>query len=46
MVIKKIGILGAGAMGGGIAQLAAQRGFEVILGDVDIKYVDGAVARM
>lgn len=46
MVIKKIGILGAGAMGGGIAQLAAQKGFEVILGDVDIKYVDGAIARM
>ena len=46
MNIKTIGILGAGAMGGGIAQLAAQRGFKVILGDVDVKFVDRAIAKM
>jgi 3-hydroxybutyryl-CoA dehydrogenase len=46
MAIKKLGVLGAGAMGGGIAHLAAQKGFEVVLGDVDIKYVDGAVNKM
>lgn len=45
MEIKKIGILGAGAMGGGIAHLAASSGFEVILCDVDQKYVDGAIGR-
>ena len=31
--IKKIGILGSGQMGGGIAQTAAQFGFEVLLAD-------------
>lgn len=46
MSIKKIAVLGAGAMGGGIAQVAAQSGFEVTLSDVDIKFVDGAIGRM
>ena len=46
MEIKKIGILGAGAMGGGIAHVAAQAGYDVILSDVDLAYVDRAVARM
>jgi len=34
MDIKKIGVIGAGAMGTGIAQVAATSGFEVILNDV------------
>ena len=34
MDIKKIGVIGAGAMGTGIAQVAAISGFEVILNDV------------
>ncbi len=34
MNIKKIGIVGAGTMGTGIAQVAATSGFEVILNDV------------
>ncbi|TET69913.1 MAG: 3-hydroxybutyryl-CoA dehydrogenase [Candidatus Aminicenantes bacterium] len=34
MDIKKIGVVGAGAMGTGIAQVAATSGFEVILNDV------------
>lgn len=46
MKIRKVGVLGAGAMGGGIAHLAAQKGFEVVLGDVDIRCVDGAVTKM
>jgi len=46
MQVKKLGVLGAGAMGGGIAQLAAQLGVEIVLGDVDMKFVDGGVARM
>lgn len=33
-MIKTIGIIGAGTMGGGIAQVAALSGFEVILHDV------------
>ncbi|KLU64815.1 putative 3-hydroxybutyryl-CoA dehydrogenase [Desulfosporosinus acididurans] len=46
MTIKKIGVLGAGAMGGGIAHLAAQKGFEVVLCDVDMKFVEAGVAKM
>nr|WP_041285459.1 3-hydroxyacyl-CoA dehydrogenase family protein [Desulfoscipio gibsoniae] len=46
MEIKKIAVLGAGAMGGGIAQVAAQSGYDVVLSDVDIKYVNNAVDRM
>jgi 3-hydroxybutyryl-CoA dehydrogenase len=34
MNIKKFGIIGAGQMGSGIAQVAAQSGFEVLLFDV------------
>lgn len=39
MEIKKIGVIGAGTMGGGIAQTAAQSGFEVILEDMSEEYV-------
>jgi 3-hydroxybutyryl-CoA dehydrogenase len=46
MAVKKLGVLGAGAMGGGIAQHAAQLGVEIVLGDIDMKFVDGGVARM
>ncbi len=34
MVIKTIGVVGAGQMGAGIAQVAAQTGFRVIMSDV------------
>ena len=33
--IRKIGIVGAGAMGAGIGQLAAYRGFDVVLKEID-----------
>jgi 3-hydroxybutyryl-CoA dehydrogenase len=46
MEIKTIGILGAGAMGGGIAQVAAQAGFLVKICDVDMKFVDRALGRI
>ena len=35
MSIKNVGIIGSGTMGGGIAQVAAQSGFNVILYDVE-----------
>ncbi|MFN4071238.1 MAG: 3-hydroxybutyryl-CoA dehydrogenase [Thermus caldifontis] len=34
MEVKRIGVVGAGQMGSGIAQVAAQAGFEVVLMDV------------
>ncbi len=46
MSIKKIGVLGAGSMGGGIAHLAAVKGIEVLLCDVEQRFVDGAVNRI
>jgi len=44
--VKVIGVLGAGAMGGGIAQVAAQAGFNVVLSDIDINFVNKAMDRM
>lgn len=40
MEIKKIGVIGAGAMGNGIAQMAAQVGYEVILRDIKEEFVE------
>ena len=39
MDIKKIGVVGAGAMGSGIAQLAAQSGCNVVMQDVTDEFV-------
>jgi 3-hydroxyacyl-CoA dehydrogenase len=46
MTLSKIGVLGAGSMGGGIAHLAAVKGFEVVLCDVEQRFVEGAVKRI
>jgi len=46
MEIKKIGVVGAGTMGLGIAQVCAQSGFEVVLNDIKMESVDKAVARI
>lgn len=46
MTIAKIGVMGAGAMGGGIAQLAAQAGYQVVLNDIEISFVDKALSRI
>lgn len=40
MEIKKIGVLGAGAMGNGIAQVAAQIGCEVVMRDIEDSFVE------
>jgi 3-hydroxybutyryl-CoA dehydrogenase len=44
MEIKTIGVIGAGTMGNGIAQVAAQAGFHVIMRDVEQKFVDKGMA--
>lgn len=46
MAISKIGVMGAGAMGSGIAQLAAQAGFQVVLNDIEMSFVDKAISRI
>ena len=43
MEIKTIGVLGAGVMGNGIAQVAAQAGFNVIMRDIEDRFVEGGI---
>lgn len=43
MEIKKIGVLGAGTMGNGIAQVAAQSGFEVVMRDIEERFVENGL---
>ncbi len=43
MEIKRIAVLGAGLMGHGICQVAAQSGFEVWLRDVEQRFVDSGM---
>jgi 3-hydroxybutyryl-CoA dehydrogenase len=40
MEIKKVTVLGAGIMGSGIAQVAAQAGFPVVMRDIENRFVD------
>jgi 3-hydroxybutyryl-CoA dehydrogenase len=42
--IHIIGVIGSGVMGSGIAQVAAQSGYKVLLYDVDAKLLEKAVA--
>jgi 3-hydroxybutyryl-CoA dehydrogenase len=44
MSIKKIGIIGAGTMGHGIALVSAQAGFDVLLHDIKDEYVQKGLA--
>ncbi len=40
MEVKKVGVIGAGLMGSGIAQVAAQAGYDVFLNDVETKFIE------
>jgi 3-hydroxybutyryl-CoA dehydrogenase len=42
--IKRVGVIGAGLMGHGIAQVAAQAGYEVVMRDVEQGFVDKGLA--
>jgi 3-hydroxybutyryl-CoA dehydrogenase len=44
--IKKVGVLGAGLMGHGIAQVAADAGYEVVLREVDEATLAKGIARI
>lgn len=46
MAIKTVGVVGAGSMGGGIANLAAISGYNVILNDINDAYLQNALKRM
>ncbi|MFB0917907.1 MAG: 3-hydroxyacyl-CoA dehydrogenase family protein [Clostridiaceae bacterium] len=38
--IKKVGVAGSGTMGSGIAMILAQNGYDVVLGDIDPKFLE------
>ena len=46
MSIKKVGVLGCGLMGSGIAQVAAQSGYEVIVREVNKELLDNGLGRI
>ncbi len=46
MAVKKIGIVGAGTMGTGIAQVAATSGLDVVLNDVDVELLQRSLQTM
>jgi 3-hydroxybutyryl-CoA dehydrogenase len=46
MTIQTIGVVGAGSMGAGIANLAALNGFNVVLRDIEDRFLEGALARL
>jgi 3-hydroxybutyryl-CoA dehydrogenase len=43
---EKIGVLGAGTMGAGIAQVAAQAGFETLLYDIKQEFIETGLGRI
>ncbi len=44
--IRKIGVIGAGQMGSGIAQVCALAGFDVVLNDVSEERITAAIAKI
>ena len=46
MAIQKVGVVGCGLMGHGIAQVAAQGGFDVVVVETEQKFLDGGLARI
>jgi 3-hydroxybutyryl-CoA dehydrogenase len=46
MEIKKVLIVGAGTMGGGVAQLCSQKGIEAVVTDMNLELAEKAIARI
>ncbi|MEO0115750.1 MAG: 3-hydroxybutyryl-CoA dehydrogenase [candidate division WOR-3 bacterium] len=46
MVINKVGVIGAGTMGSGIAQVFAQAGYDVIMIDIEQRFLDNAITNI
>jgi len=46
MTVKKIGVIGAGQMGHGIALVSAQAGFDVVLRDVKDEFIQKGVSKI
>ena len=46
MEIQKLGVVGAGTMGNGIAQVAAQIGCDVVMSDIEMRFVEGGMKKI
>ena len=46
MDIKRIGVIGAGQMGAGIAQVSAQAGLDVVMRDIEDRFVQGGLDKI
>ena len=46
MAIKKVGVIGAGLMGSGIAQVAAAAGYETVVREVSQEFLDKGLSRI
>ncbi|UCE73015.1 MAG: 3-hydroxybutyryl-CoA dehydrogenase [Methanomassiliicoccales archaeon] len=46
MEISRVGVLGAGVMGNGIAQVFAQAGYDVVMRDIEDRFVEGGMKRI
>ncbi|HQJ09546.1 MAG TPA: 3-hydroxyacyl-CoA dehydrogenase NAD-binding domain-containing protein, partial [Deltaproteobacteria bacterium] len=44
MDVKKIAVIGSGAMGNGIAQVGLMAGYAVTMNDVEQRFIDRGVA--
>lgn len=44
--IRKIGVVGSGQMGSGIAQVSAAGGFDVVMNDISLDRIDAAIAKI
>jgi len=44
MDVRRIGVLGAGQMGAGIAQVAARAGYDVVMRDIEARFVEKGMA--
>ena len=44
--IKRVGVVGLGLMGHGIAQTAAEKGFEVVAIESEARFLDAGMARI
>ena len=46
MDIKRIGIIGAGQMGHGIALISAMKGIDVVMHDIEERFVEGGLKKI
>ena len=46
MTIRKVGVVGCGLMGGGIAQTCAQSGYETVVREVNQELLDKGLTRI